>query len=165
MGFGERFKEIREKKLKYSQGKLAEILGVKQSYIFRYEKGISEPSFSMLTRFAEVSDCDLHWLITGNTRSSEQMMVLTDKLTLDRSELVKMGHEIAELRREMDRIRDRREAAAKTHEGIPAEVSEDIRQLSGAMGTIMAKMVARAVSSRKTGSNRAIEQQSNKATK
>lgn len=147
MGFGERFREIREKKLKYSQGKLAEILGVKQSYIFRYEKGISEPSFSMLMRFAEISDCDLHWLITGKTHEPDQMTVLTDKLTLDRNELVRMGGEIAELRREMDRIRIAQELPQ--HEGIPAEVGEDIRQLTGAMGSIMAKMVARAVSLRK----------------
>jgi hypothetical protein len=98
----------------------------------------------MLTKFAEISGCDLHWLITGEIHESEQLAMLTHNLTLDQRELEKMRHEIAQLRREVDRINIKRAAAIpQHHEGIPAEMDEEIRQLTETMGAIMARMVAR----------------------
>ena len=52
---GERLRRLRES-VKLSQVKMAELLGVKQSSINRYEQGQSAPSLETLVRYA------YHWI-------------------------------------------------------------------------------------------------------
>ena len=49
---GERLRRLRES-VKLSQVKMAELLGVKQSSINRYEQGQSAPSLETLVRYAD----------------------------------------------------------------------------------------------------------------
>ena len=55
---GERLRRLRES-VKLSQVKMAELLGVKQSSINRYEQGQSAPSLETLVRYADYFDVSL----------------------------------------------------------------------------------------------------------
>ena len=54
---GERLRRLRES-VKLSQVKMAELLGVKQSSINRYEQGQSAPSLETLVRYADYARTD-----------------------------------------------------------------------------------------------------------
>ena len=56
---GERLRRLRES-VKLSQVKMAELLGVKQSSINRYEQGQSAPSLETLVRYAVI--LMYHWI-------------------------------------------------------------------------------------------------------
>lgn len=64
---GERLRRLRES-VKLSQVKMAELLGVKQSSINRYEQGQSAPSLETLVKYADYFDISLDYLLarTGN---------------------------------------------------------------------------------------------------
>ena len=66
---GERLRRLRES-VKLSQVKMAELLGVKQSSINRYEQGQSAPSLETLVRYADYFDVSLDYLLarTDNPR-------------------------------------------------------------------------------------------------
>ena len=59
---GERLRRLRES-VKLSQVKMAELLGVKQSSINRYEQGQSAPSLETLVRYADYFDVSLDYLL------------------------------------------------------------------------------------------------------
>ena len=59
---GERLRRLRES-VKLSQVKMAELLGVKQSSINRYEQGQSAPSLETLVRYADYFDVSLDDLV------------------------------------------------------------------------------------------------------
>lgn len=59
---GERLRRLRES-VKLSQVKMAELLGVKQSSINRYEQGQSTPSLETLVRYADYFDVSLDYLL------------------------------------------------------------------------------------------------------
>ena len=58
---GERLRILRES-VKLSQVKMAELLGVKQSSINRYEQGQSAPSLETLVKYADYLTCQ--WIIS-----------------------------------------------------------------------------------------------------
>lgn len=64
MALSDRLKELRTKK-GYTQSRMAEILGIKQSSYNNYEKGIREPGYELLTLLSSQSEINLHWLLTG----------------------------------------------------------------------------------------------------
>lgn len=59
---GERLRRLRES-VKLSQVKMAELFGVKQSSINRYEQGQSAPSLETLVRYADYFDVSLDYLL------------------------------------------------------------------------------------------------------
>ena len=59
---GERIKALRES-MNYSQMKVAEIFGVGQSSIVRYEKGDASPPLELLVKIADYYDVSLDYLL------------------------------------------------------------------------------------------------------
>lgn len=64
MAISDRLKDLRTSK-GYTQTRMADLLGIKQSSYNNYEKGIREPSYELLTLLSSRSEINLHWLITG----------------------------------------------------------------------------------------------------
>ena len=67
---GERLRRLRES-VKLSQVKMAELLGVKQSSINRYEQGQSAPSLETLVRYADYFDVSLDYLLGRTDEKNE----------------------------------------------------------------------------------------------
>ena len=61
--FAENLKILRNSK-KITQGQLATILGVDQRTVSAWEKGICEPSFSMLLKICEFFDEDFNGILS-----------------------------------------------------------------------------------------------------
>lgn len=61
---GERLRILRES-VKLSQVKMADLLGVKQSSINRYEQGQSAPSLETLVKYADYFDVSMDYLLPG----------------------------------------------------------------------------------------------------
>ena len=64
MSFGVRLRELRLRK-DLSQKDFAEMLGVKQASVTRYEKDVNFPSRSVLKTIIEKLEADSNWLFTG----------------------------------------------------------------------------------------------------
>ena len=62
--FNKNLRALRKKK-GLTQGQLAAKLGISQSSIGMYEKGLRQPNFDILLKFAEFFDTDTDYLITG----------------------------------------------------------------------------------------------------
>ncbi len=65
MRLGDRIRKIREDKLKISKKELADILGISQSAVNQWEKGINFPSQKRLISLARVLDVSYEWLVSG----------------------------------------------------------------------------------------------------
>ena len=50
----------------HTQESLAEVIGVTAKYISRVETGAAAPSLSFVIKFAEVTGCDLNYLLMGS---------------------------------------------------------------------------------------------------
>ncbi|MBO7214943.1 MAG: helix-turn-helix transcriptional regulator [Clostridia bacterium] len=61
--FAENLKNLRATK-KMTQGQLAHILGVDQRTVSAWEKGVCEPSFSILSNLCEIFEEDFNGLLT-----------------------------------------------------------------------------------------------------
>lgn len=61
--FSENLRTLRET-AKMTQSQLAKILGVDQRTISAWEKGICEPSFSLLAKLCEIFDEDFNDIMT-----------------------------------------------------------------------------------------------------
>ena len=61
--FAENLKILRNSK-KITQGQLANILGVDQRTVSAWEKGVCEPSFSMLLKICEFFDEDFNGILS-----------------------------------------------------------------------------------------------------
>lgn len=59
---GERMRALRES-MNYSQMKVAEIFGVGQSSVVRYEKGEASPSLELLVKMADYYDVSLDYIL------------------------------------------------------------------------------------------------------
>ncbi|MDE6021463.1 MAG: helix-turn-helix transcriptional regulator [Ruminococcus sp.] len=46
-----------------SQGELAEMLGVHQTYVSMIERGINVPSLEQVERMADIFSCSVDWLL------------------------------------------------------------------------------------------------------
>ena len=60
---GKRIRELRGFEL--SQAELAESLGIGQSYLSAIERGLKEPSATILYRIAKFHGKTIEWLLTG----------------------------------------------------------------------------------------------------
>lgn len=98
MSFGERLKKARIDK-DLSQKELADMLGVKQATVTRYEKNINFPSQPVLKNIAEQLKIDISSLITGasfiekfgfnqKTISDLLAQIRTDRLTKESSNAI-----------------------------------------------------------------------------
>lgn len=66
---GQRIRTARHQR---SQGWLAQILGVDKGRISEWERGEAEPRASTLLRIAEITGCDLAWLLRGDEALSAE---------------------------------------------------------------------------------------------
>ena len=64
---GQRLRSLRES-LKYSQVKTAELVGVKQSSINRYESGEAQPPFEILIKYADLFDVSMDYIFGRTDR-------------------------------------------------------------------------------------------------
>lgn len=79
--FGQAIRETREK-LGLSQDRLAELLGVGQSYVSAIERGAADIRVSMVSRFAEVLGLDFPDLLAKLARDQDNPdLQPTEKLT------------------------------------------------------------------------------------
>lgn len=93
MNFGERLKNARLDK-GISQKDLADILGVKQSTVARYEKNINFPSQLVLKNIAEKLKIDISSLITGDSfieKFGFNQKTISDLLAKIRTNKLTMG--------------------------------------------------------------------------
>jgi len=66
---GRRVRELRGFETK--QEELAESLGIAQSYLSAIERGLKEPSATILLRIAKAHGRTMEWLLTGNDEGHE----------------------------------------------------------------------------------------------
>ena len=85
---GERLRRLRES-VKLSQVKMAELLGVKQSSINRYEQGQSAPSLETLVRYADYFDVSLDYLLARTDNPQGKLYEHRPKIAPGRSEEMK----------------------------------------------------------------------------
>ena len=78
---GERLRILRERE-KLSQVKMADLLGVKQSSINRYEQGQSAPSLETLAKISQILRVCLDDLVFGEAEISNNMIKIL-ALTLE----------------------------------------------------------------------------------
>lgn len=67
VALGRRIRELRG--FDVQQGEFAQMLGVSQSQLSKYERGESEPPLDVLVRLAEKFSKSLDWLVTGQETS------------------------------------------------------------------------------------------------
>ena len=63
MNFKENLKNLRKSK-NLTQGELAKVLGVDQRTVSAWEKGVCEPSFSILLKLCEIFEEDFNGLLS-----------------------------------------------------------------------------------------------------
>lgn len=95
--FGKRLKSIRNK-LGLSQEKFSKLIGISQFSLSFYENDKRMPDVEFLTKVKEMSNCDLNWLVNGNSFSQDISTI--DKNDLDLRELIYWykKHHIVQLR-------------------------------------------------------------------
>ncbi|AWA97959.1 helix-turn-helix domain-containing protein (plasmid) [Vibrio harveyi] len=69
MSLGGRIQKIREGSLRISKKELAKILGVSQSAVNQWEKGVNYPSQKRLIELSRVLNTTYEWLVNGTTQS------------------------------------------------------------------------------------------------
>lgn len=74
MNFGERLKELRNKR-SISQSKLAELTNLHYTQIGRYEKSKSLPSSDILKKLAEIFSVSIDYLIEGTTEDTAKSFI------------------------------------------------------------------------------------------
>lgn len=72
MGLGERIQKFREEHLKVSKKELSQMLGVSQSAVNQWEKGVNLPSQKRLIQLSRVFGVSYEWLISGATPEVEK---------------------------------------------------------------------------------------------
>ena len=66
--------KILRKRYDFTQERLATLVGVKNSTISNYEKGLSQPEFSTLLKFREIFQTDLETLVFGDVPENSNKM-------------------------------------------------------------------------------------------
>lgn len=61
--FGNNLRKLRKEKTKYSQGQIAEMLGISRSTYTYYETGKTEPSYDSLRHICEILDVDYNTIL------------------------------------------------------------------------------------------------------
>ena len=83
---GERLRTLRES-VKLSQVKMAELLGVKQSSINRYEQGLSAPSLETLLQYADYFDVSMDYLFARTDKPQGKLYEYRPKITAGSEEM------------------------------------------------------------------------------
>ncbi|EJX5614654.1 LexA family transcriptional regulator [Vibrio parahaemolyticus] len=71
MSLGERIKKLREETLGISKKELAVRLGISQSAVHQWEKGINFPSQKRLIQLASLFNASYEWLVSGITKTED----------------------------------------------------------------------------------------------
>lgn len=69
MSLGDRIKKLREE-LKISKKELGELIGVSQSAVNQWEKGVNYPAQKRLIELSRVFNSSYEWLVNGQSRST-----------------------------------------------------------------------------------------------
>ena len=83
---GARLRTLRES-VKLSQVKMAELLGVKQSSINRYEQGLSAPSLETLLQYADYFDVSMDYLFARTDKPQGKLYEYRTKITAGSEEM------------------------------------------------------------------------------
>ncbi len=83
---GERLKALREG-MRLSQVGMAEIMGVKQSSINRYEKGTSSPTVEMLLKYADYFDVSMDYIFARTDQPQGRLYECKPKLSVNHEEM------------------------------------------------------------------------------
>lgn len=83
---GERLRILRES-VKLSQVKMAELLGVKQSSINRYEQGLSAPSLETLVKYADYFDVSMDYLFARTDKPQGKLYDYRPKIATGSEEM------------------------------------------------------------------------------
>lgn len=83
---GERLRTLRES-VKFSQVKMAELLGVKQSSINRYEQGLSSPSLETLLQYADYFDVSMDYIFARTDKPQGKLYEYRPKITAGSEEM------------------------------------------------------------------------------
>lgn len=83
---GERLRGLRES-VKLSQVKMAELLGVKQSSINRYEQGLSAPSLETLVKYADYFDVSMDYIFARTDKPQGKLYEYRPKITTGSEEM------------------------------------------------------------------------------
>ena len=83
---GERLRILRES-VKLSQVKMADLLGVKQSSINRYEQGQSAPSLETLVKYADYFDVSMDYLFARTDKPQGVIYEFKPKAAPEREEM------------------------------------------------------------------------------
>ena len=90
---GERLRILRES-VKLSQVKMADLLGVKQSSINRYEQGQSAPSLETLVKYADYFDVSMDYLFARTDKPQGTLYEYRPKIATGSEEMrqfIEMG--------------------------------------------------------------------------
>ena len=82
----ERLRSLRES-VKLSQVRMAEIVGVKQSSLNRYELNQASPTFEMLTWYADYFDVSLDYIFARTDKPQGEMYEFKPKAAPEREEM------------------------------------------------------------------------------
>ena len=83
---GERLRILRES-VKLSQVKMADLLGVKQSSINRYEQGQSAPSLETLVKYADYFDVSMDYLFARTDKPQGKLYEYRPKIATGSEEM------------------------------------------------------------------------------
>ena len=83
---GERLRILRES-VKLSQVKMADLLGVKQSSINRYERGQSAPSLETLVKYADYFDVSMDYLFARTDKPQGKLYEYRPKIATGSEEM------------------------------------------------------------------------------
>ena len=83
---GERLRILRES-VKMSQVKMADLLGVKQSSIIRYEQGQSAPSLETLVKYADYFDVSMDYLFARTDKPQGKLYEYRPKIATGSEEM------------------------------------------------------------------------------
>ena len=83
---GKRLKALRES-IGISQVKMAELLGVKQSSINRYEQGLSAPSLETLVKYADYFDVSMDYIFARTDKPQGKLYEYRPKIAAGSEEM------------------------------------------------------------------------------
>lgn len=83
---GERLRGLRES-VKLSQVKMAELLGVKQSSINRYEQGLSAPSLETLVKYGDYFDVSMDYIFARTDKPQGKLYEYRPKIAVESEQM------------------------------------------------------------------------------
>lgn len=75
MSIAARIKQVRENNLKLSKKELSEILGISQSAVNQWEKGVNLPANKHLIKLSQLASISIEWLLHGGKESNSAINI------------------------------------------------------------------------------------------